>query len=214
MRQLLMAVALAAVAGVVGYADEDKKEEKKDAGFPELRKEFMAKYTGAKGDKDAQMSAFKQYAPKFLELAEKSGKDGFDALVFGINIGSMGASPEVKTRAIALLKKDHLENPKLVSVLPMVAGMGKPATPLLKELMDKGANDKLKAAACSALIEGMERSLPEAKGEEAAAIRKEMVELRKVAVDTFKMKDLFIGATLPDLKSEDLNGKAVKLCDY
>jgi len=101
MRQLLLAVACAAVAGVVGYADEDKKEEKKDAGFPELRKEFMAKYTGAKGDKDAQTSAFKEYAPKFIELAEKSGKDGFDALIFGINIGSMASSPQVKAKAIA-----------------------------------------------------------------------------------------------------------------
>jgi len=96
----------------------------------------------------------------------------------------------------------------------MVAGMGKPATPLLKDLMEKGANDKIKAAACSALIEGTERSLGEAKGDEAAALQKEMVELRKVAVEKYKMKDLFVGATLPDLKSEDLDGKAVKLSDY
>jgi thiol-disulfide isomerase/thioredoxin len=38
--------------------------------------------------------------------------------------------------------------------------------------------------------------------------------MRKIAVEKFKLKDLFVGATLPDLKSEDLDGKAVKLSDY
>jgi thiol-disulfide isomerase/thioredoxin len=80
--------------------------------------------------------------------------------------------------------------------------------------MEKGANEKIKAIACSSLIEAKENALAEAKAEEQDKLKKEMAELRKIGVEKFKMKDLFVGATLPDLKSEDLDGKAVKLSDH
>jgi thiol-disulfide isomerase/thioredoxin len=214
MRQLLFAVGLLAVACGVGYTDEDKKEEKKEVGFVELRKEFLDKFRGAKSEDDRK-AALKQYGPKFLVVAEKGGKDAFGATMFAVQIGSMGEIAEVKSKALALLKKDHLASPELGGALPTLAqALGKDAKPLFKELMEKGANDKIKAMACSSLLEALENQLTSAKGEELEKVKKEMAEYRKIGVEKYKMKDLFVGAKMADLKSEDLDGKAVKLSDH
>jgi thiol-disulfide isomerase/thioredoxin len=216
MRQMFMALALVAVAGLVGFA-EDKGEKKEEAPkFTEMRAEFLKKFQGA-DNAEAKTAALKEYGPKFLEYAQKNAKekDAFGAVMFAIQIGAMSKNDQVQKQAVGLLKKDHLGNPEIKNALSMLGrALGAEAGPFMKELMEKGSTDDIKATACSSLIEALENNLAEAKGAEAEKIKKEMAEMRKIAVEKFKLKDLFVGATLPDLKSEDLDGKAVKLSDY
>jgi len=213
MQRALFSVALVAVACLAARADEDKKEEKK-ATFASLQAEFMKKFRAGGDD---QKAALKEYGPKFMEYVEKNTKekDSFGALMFAVQIGAIGKDAALTKKAIERVKKDYLDNPELPRNLQMIAGVaGKEAEPLMKEIMEKAKDDKLKATACSALIEAKENALVNAKGDEAKKIEKEMAELRKVGVEKYKIKDLFIGATLPDLKSEDLDGKEVKLSQY
>jgi thiol-disulfide isomerase/thioredoxin len=207
-----MAVALMAVAGLVGFsADDDNKPS-----FTEMRGAFLKAFQNAE-DQDAKQAAMKEYGPKFLEYAKQNPKerDSFGAIMFAIQIGGIGKMKELQSDALTVLKKDHLANPEMEKALPTVARtLGKDATPFMKELMEKGGTESVKAAACSALLESLEGQLVNASGDEAEKVKKEMAELRKIGVEKFNMKDLFIGAKLPDLKSQDLDGKEVKLSDY
>jgi thiol-disulfide isomerase/thioredoxin len=216
MRQMFMALALVCVAGLVGFA-EDKGEKKEEAPkFSTMRAEFLKKFQGAE-DEEAKTAAMKEFGPKFLEYAQKNAKekDAFGAVMFAIQVGAMSKNDQVQKQAIGLLKKDHLANPEIKNALPMLGRfLGAESGPFMKELMEKGSTEEIKATACSSLIEALEGKLADAKGDEAEKIKKEMAEMRKIGVEKFKMKDLFVGATLPDLKSEDLDGKAVKLSDY
>jgi len=213
MQRILLSVAVAALACLTVRADEDKKEEKK-ATFLSLRTEFIKKY---QGDADEKAAAMKEYGPKFLEYAEKNSKekDAFGAVMFAIQIGGIGKNPDLTKKAIDLFKKDHLDSPQLGGALSILTrAAGSEGSGLLREIMEKSKDNKIKATACSALLEAKENALVNAKGRNADKLKSEMAELRKIGVEQFKMKDLFIGATLPDLKSEGLDGKEVKLSQY
>lgn len=212
MNRALFTVAVVAVVCLAARADEDKKEEK--ANFASLQKEFITKF---RAGGDAQKEAIKEYGPKFLEYAQKNTKekDAFNAAMFAVQIGGFSKNADLTKKAVEVVKKDFIDHPMLPGALNMIASVGgKDAEPLFKELMEKGKDDKVKASAVSALLEAKEKGLESAKGEDAAKIKKEMADLRKIGVEKYKMKDLFVGATLPDLKSEDLDGKEVKLSQY
>ena len=215
MQRLFLAVALLAVACGSGRSDEDKKD-KKPASMEDLKEELGQKFRAAEG-KEAKEKLLKEYVSRFLEVAEKGGKseDALEAISLTIRLGARTGEAAAVAKAKALLRKNHLDNKNLASMLPMLAGaMGDEAAPLLKEVMEKGANDKIKAAACQALLEAKERELEEATGNAAEKIKKEMAELRKTGVEKYKMKDLFVGGTLPDLTSENLEGKKETLSQY
>lgn len=218
MQRLLLGAALLAAVCLAVRA-EDKKDEKKEekADFSSLRMQFITKFRGATSPDDRQ-EALKEYGPKFLEMAESSGKgkDGFGATVFALQIGGMSKNAQLTDKAIATFKKNHLDSPLLAGdAMSAIAGaLGDKASPLMKEIMEKGATDEIKAAAVSSLLEAKEKALVDATGDDKKKIEQEMADLRKVGVDKYKLKDLFIGAKLPDLKSEDLKGKEVKLSDY
>jgi thiol-disulfide isomerase/thioredoxin len=215
MRQLLLAVGLLAVACGVGYTDEDKKETKKDQTYLELRDEFLKKYRAEK-DEDAKKGVMKEYGPKFMAMAKQKKKDGFGAAMFAIQIGQISSNNELKDEALGLIKTEYINDPEMakggLSTLERV--MGKDYKPFLRETMEKSKAIEVRAAACSALIEPLENALAKAEGAEAEKIKKEMGELRKLGVEKFKMRDIFIGGKMDDLKSEDLDGKAVKLSDH
>ena len=218
MQRLFLAAALLAVSCQNALPADDKKEEKKDekAGFPALRAEFIKKFRAAE-DEEGKLKALKEYGPKFMEMAEKGGKskEAFGATVFALQIGSLSKNPAMKAKAVALLKKNHLASEELGGALSVVAGaMGDQSGPFFKELMEKGANDKIKKAATLALIDDLEGRLLSADPKKSAAIRKELADLTKVAVKKYEAKDLFVGSKLPDLKSENLAGKEEKLSQY
>ncbi|MFQ3593693.1 MAG: TlpA disulfide reductase family protein [Gemmataceae bacterium] len=217
MRQMFIAVALVAVAGLVGFAEDKKDDQKQETqSFTEIRNAFLKKFRGASNEEDRD-AALKEYGPKFVAYAQKNPteKDAFGAVMFAIQIGSIGKNDQITKQAVGLLKKDHLANPEIKNALPMLGRfLGSETGPFMKELMDKGGTEEIRATACSSLIEALEDKLAEAAGEEAEKIKKEMAELRKIGVEKYKMKDLFVGATMMELKSEDLDGKAVKLSDY
>jgi thiol-disulfide isomerase/thioredoxin len=217
LRLLVTTGLLAALCFPAGAAD-DKKEDKKDdkVSFTALRDAFLKKFRGATDDEGRQ-SALKEFGQKFIDVAEKEcdSKDGFGACMFGIQIAQLSKNGEMKTKILGLIKKHHLGNAELEGTLPMLANiLGNEASDFMKNLMEKGGTDKLKAAACSALLEAKENALVKASGDELKKLQKEMAELRKVGVEKFKMRDLFIGATLPDLKSENLKGEEEKLSKY
>ena len=217
MRQWFMALVLVAVAGLVGFAEDNKDDKKQDTStFSEMRAEFLKKFRGADNE-EARNAALKEFGPKFLAYAQQNptNKEAFGAVLFAMQIGAISKNDQITKQAIGLLKKDHLGNPEIKNALPLLDRfLGAESGPFMKELMEKGGSDEIRATACSNLIESLEAKLAKASGEEADKIKKEMADLRKIGVEKFKMKDLFVGATLPDLKSEDLDGKAVKLSDY
>jgi len=214
MRQLFFAVGLLAVACGVGHT-EDKKEEKKESAFGPLRKEFLDKFRAAKDDVSRQ-EAMKQFGPKFLEFAEKNPKEAeaFEALMFAFQIGSMSDNPAMLKKALAQLTRDHAEGEKIAGAVSLLGTVGGPdAAPLLKKLYESHPTAKAKPTTLTAYIGALERGLLTADAKASKDLRKQIDELRQDAVKTHKMKDLFVGAKMPELKSEDLGGKEVKLSD-
>ncbi|MBY0228278.1 MAG: TlpA family protein disulfide reductase, partial [Gemmataceae bacterium] len=117
--------------------------------------------------------------------------------------------------ALGLLKENHLGNAGLPDALPLVASvLEDDAGPFFADLMEKGRPDALRAAACTALIEAKEAALLDAGEETRARLMKEIAALRKTAAGDLKMKDLFVGAAMPELKSETLDGKEERLSKY
>lgn len=207
-RLLLLAMGLVATGffSVTRADDEDAKPT-----FPEVRKEFMDKFRKVV-ERD---ELFKEYGPKFLELAEAKGEDGFGSLMLSLQIAGVSNNAEMKKQSLELLKKHHLDSKELPSAMSTLASiLGSDAIGFWEELMEKGPNQELQAAACAALLEAKEQELLDAKGEEAEKLKTEFAALRKVGVEKYEIKDLFVGAALPDLKSEDLEGNEVKLSDY
>jgi len=223
MQRLLLAAALLATVGLVARADEKdakKPDEKKDekANLMDLQKEFIGKFQAAKGDEKAQQAAMTEYGPKFMKIAEAEGKskDGFGAVMMAAQIAFRSKNAEMKKKAAALLKQHHADSDQLNARSLQLIGLvlADEARPLLKEIMKNGKDAAIKKAAFEGLLQGAENALLDAKDDEAKQLEKDLAEYRKVGLDKYKMKDLFIGSKMPDLKSEDLKGKEVKLSDY
>lgn len=219
MQRFILAAALLAAVCPTVWADEkkDAKKEEKKKNLAALQKEFFGKFNTA-GSAKARDEVMAEYAPKFLAIAEseKDTKDGLQATIFVAQIGYRANKPDLKKKAGELLMKHHTKSESLnedtLSMLSFV--LGKESKPLLTEIMKNGANDDVKKAAFTGLVQAAESSLVDAKTDEAKQVEKELADYRKIGVEKYKMKDLFIGATMPELKSQDLKGKDVKLSDY
>src|SRR5262249_19617585 len=111
---------------------------------------------------------------------------------------------------------------------------------LVREVLEKNPNRKVKAKACAALIEAEEQSLQNAYTAKAdPATRAEFEEemgkegVKKMIADIPNqekelaaltsqlrgdlkgvVRDVYVGAKMPDLVSEDLKGNTVKLSDH
>jgi thiol-disulfide isomerase/thioredoxin len=186
MCRLLVGMCLLALAGVAVRAADDTKPQQKPG---DMFKELVQKYRAAKpADRPGLLETYSQ---KFLDYAKNSKDDsGLDAL----NIVLKQLPPNIKGnpqgKATELLKTNYVNN--------------------------KEAPKAARAKACTIYLGAQEAIVSSGRDAKAvAAAKKEMAEVRKLASEELKglVKDMFVGAPMPDLKSKNLEGKDVKLSD-
>src|SRR5947209_3963941 len=152
------------LAAVLARADDPPKTPPTPAQqFEALNKEYQEAQTAyqkasqaAKTD-DERRKAFEEKYPKpaafsgrFLELAEKNPKDpvAVDALVWVIQ-NDQGGAQSYAGKALAILQRDHVADPKMGQVCTSLAYGYDPATvPFLRAVLEKNPKREAQGAAC------------------------------------------------------------------
>jgi thiol-disulfide isomerase/thioredoxin len=187
MKRVLVGTCVLLLAVVAVRAAEEKPVGET---YKAMFKELVTKYQAAKAGKERD-DLLTSYGEKFVDLAKKNIKDpgAVDVLV---NVLSLPI-PETK------------DGPK------------SKATAMLKGVIDdKTADKKLRAKALTAYLGAQESVVMNGKDANAVeTAKKEMAECRKLIETDLKgqVKDLYVGATMPELKSKNLEDKEVKLSD-
>jgi thiol-disulfide isomerase/thioredoxin len=192
MRRLLIGTWVLTLAVVALRAEEEKSVvEIQKALFQELLKKYPAAGTAKE-----KQEVLTDYSQKFVDLA----KSAFD------------------------LSKNRRGGAS-VDILALVVGFPLPftkdgpqskAAALLKNIINKSDDKEVRVKALNAYMGAQEKVLMNSKNAKAiAAAKKEIERYRKVIKSDFKdeIKDLFIGSTMPELKSKNLDDKDVKLSD-
>jgi len=186
-RLLIGTCVLALAVFAVRAADDDTKPQKPKAIFMELVQKYRAAKTQAE-----RGALLETYSQKLLTYAEKHSKeaDAIEALVMVIQQLPPNIKGNPQAKAMVSIKKNFVDN--------------------------KEAPKAARAQACGIYMGAQENIVTSSKDAKAvAAAKKEMEEIRKLAKDELKglVKDVYVGATMPELKSKDLAGKEVKLSD-
>jgi len=148
------------------------------------------------------------YAPKMLELAEKHPKDpaAVDALIWAATRGIKAEKDAPKTKALAILQRDHVKSEKIGPIFGALAhNLTAETEKFAREVMDKNPDRKIQAQASLALVEGL-------KNKGRATESEKLLEM--VAK---KYSDLGLplkGLKSPDITGVDQDGKKFKLSDY
>jgi len=190
MYRLLVGTCVLALA-VVAVRAEDKNEKKsvKDT-YDTMFKELLGKFQKA-ASKEAKDKVVTEYSDKFVDLAKSNPKDVFSVNILSnvLNFPMPDTKDGPKVKALALLK-GYIDDPKADKKVRVKAFKGY-----------MGAQEKIITAA------------GDAKAVDAA--KKEMETYRKLIKTDFKgeVKDLYVGGTMPELTSKNLEDKEVKLSD-
>lgn len=224
MSRLLVGCLVLTLAAVAVRGDDEKapakdkpKQEPAAAAYKSLMQETVKAFRSAETPQE-KTKVLDKYSPKFVEFAEKHAKEpvALQALLTVVMMPSTGGKDSPKSKAIELLKKDHATSKEIAPLLRQLAmrdseGIGE----FLKAVIAKNPDKNVRAKALEAVIASRENALVGADEEKAAAIRKEIEEHRKLITDEYKglIKDLFVGAKMPELTSKNLEGKEVKLSD-
>ncbi len=212
------------------------------------QEEFEKAYREAKTD-DERNKAFREkypqgekYAGRMLKIAEGDPKDtaALDALVWIMQNAGYGAEAN---KAIDLLLKDHIDNPKIDSVCGNLAySDSASAEKFLRTAMEKSPHRSVQGQAAYALGRFLQRRSqrhrglgfnpfakqadPKTAAAEAEKLFEQVAEkygdlphyrgsLAKAAQgDLFEIRNLVIGKVAPDIEGEDIDGKTFKLSDY
>jgi hypothetical protein len=130
--------------------------------YQDAEQAFQKAYQEAKTDAERQKAFEDKYpqpqkfAPRFLELAEKSPKDpvAVDALVWVVTnrFGRTGGKDGPVAKAFALLGRDHIASEKLGQVCESLAyGSDKQSETFLRTLLDKSPHRDVQGQACLVL---------------------------------------------------------------
>jgi hypothetical protein len=247
---LLLAVAPVLGAGrVIAQPDSTPKEQ-----YTSIVKEFQKEqnqwqkaYTDAKTAEERKKLLDSRpgvgpTAEKLVQLAGKSPKDevAFDALFWVLS--TVGNGPHAE-KALDLITKQYLEDPRVAKVLPIFARPISGNDKLLQTIFDKNFDKAVKGFAtfylaqnlnnqaaaaerqkktdmasdfrrrAEALFERADKEFGDVK--DAAEINGKSRTLRDlVEPELFELRFLVVGKTAPDIEAEDLDGKAFKLSDY
>jgi hypothetical protein len=102
-------------------------------------------------------------APRFLEVAEKHPQDpaAFDALTWiVVNCARSPASIPARTKAVAILSRDHVRSEKLGAICQSLANSYDEDTAiLLAAILDKNLSKDVRGEACLALVQQHGRRL-------------------------------------------------------
>jgi thiol-disulfide isomerase/thioredoxin len=219
----LLALALAAP----GLRADDKPAKAED--YKALQKEFTQAQTKLQEKQKELVQAFQKaktqeekkeiakkfetlqkeldkFGARFLAYAEKNPKapDAYDALFQTLRLsgGPMGKSG-LWGKAMAALQKDQVKNENMAKLVPLLGGSKDEATiKLLKAIVEQNPNPKTQAHACKALAKSPNKD----DADKYAKLLKDKY------ADVFP--DLSVGKKAPEVVSQDLSGKKVKLSDY
>jgi thiol-disulfide isomerase/thioredoxin len=193
---------------VVAQAD-DTKAQNPDAMFQEL----VAKFRQTKNPKD-QQKLFSDYSGKFLAMAEKNANKlpAVKALAYVLQIPSNNAKDSPQTKAKAALKKyaDNKDAPKDVRAHAAKA-------------MIKATENSMRMANAVKNNAQFRAQMEKAQGKEAVEKLLAGIETGNKEIKGYKdllagdlkgvFPDLSVGQPAPEVVSEDINGKPVKLSD-
>jgi len=193
----------------------DKKPEQT---LKDLRQELDDALDSAKTEA-AKGRVMKNFAGRFVQFAEKNPKDS-DAivalLIAVVNLPADGGKDSPRTRALEVLRKDYSDSKELGKyVREFSMTEGDDVVELLKEVLAKNPDRETRADALKVIIGNREQALADAgDAKRSEAVLKEIEAYRK-RIGAFKdlVKDVFVGATVPEVQSKDLDGKEVKLSD-
>jgi len=202
---------------------------------------LVKEYRDAKTEKDKQ-ELFKVYGGKLVKWAKDNPKDtkALEALNYVMQLPAQATPGSPKAEALALLRKEYAKSPRIATYLSDWASSddAEVAT-FVKEVFEKNPDKKVRVQAGVAFVEGKEQNLGMAywakadstfraryekfAGKEATKKMIDSIPANEKELKTFltklrtdfkgEFKDLFVGAPMPELQSEDLKGNKVKLSD-
>jgi thiol-disulfide isomerase/thioredoxin len=223
--------------------EEKKKEQKPAEVYKAVMQEAIKEYRAASSEEDRQkvLKACAGKLLDLAEKNPKDpvASQALVTLITGLPLPESKDGP--KAKAIALLKQDHVKSKAIGNHLKqLVSGGDEGGLAVVKAVIEQNEDKGVKAKACEALVGHLENSLgmaywvkhdseirPEfekAYGKakvkkmiaDIPAQEKDLTEALKTLRTEFKgelKKDLHVGAPMPELTSEDLDGKKVKLSD-
>ncbi len=172
-------------------------------------------------------SPLPKFAPRFLELGEKLGKDAaaVESLSFAIRLDGRGANGQ---KAMEILERDHYNSPQLAALVPMLRSFRTPAADkLLATVTEKSTDPALQGSLLMSKAAALKANNPT----EAEKLYNQVIakyasaktgtgtttlgELAKSEIAAMKgAADFAVGKAAPEIEGEDLNGAKFKLSDY
>jgi len=225
MQRLLLASLLVVGTLVVASRADDEKDKKKkespsQAAFQAIMQAAIKDFRAATAADDKQ-KVLKEASDKLIKLARDNPKDpiAIQSLTTVMTMPLQDSSKEgQKAKAFEILKQDYKDSDLLATSIPQLAmSNNKEINDFVKLLADTGTNKKVRAAAVSAMLNSTDSALAENKDEKKGEELKATIEkYRKIAATDLKgmVKDLCVGAKMPELTSKNLDDKEVKLSDY
>jgi thiol-disulfide isomerase/thioredoxin len=264
MRRLLAGLLVVAVGALAGHADDNTPIKESEA-FTKLKKEFDDALEQFNADQNAAVKAIKgaktpeektqaedklkaviknapfaKFAARFLEFAEKNPKDpsAFNAAHLAVSLAGGDVKDATWGKIIALLQTRYAATPDIKRVVGLLAYENDPiADMLLRDVMDKNPDRKVKAYTCRTLIASRQSSISlveslkkdedqrklyeERLGKEkvekmmahVGQTKKELEEFKQLFKDKFSdvYPDLSVGKPAPEFISKDVDGKEFKL---
>jgi thiol-disulfide isomerase/thioredoxin len=203
----------------------------------EQRKEVQKKYNELMSDVPGP-----RFGARFLAFAEKHPQDpaAVEALTLALqNSGGPRGSDGAWPKIMDLLHK-HAQSPQMAGVVHLLGGLPDPAAEkLLREILARNPDHAVQGRAAQALARTTEQEAqlaerlqanPELRGRVEKQLGKELVANLTAHADAYKKEheklarevkekysdvvpDLSVGKKAPEVVSQDVNGKKVKLSD-
>jgi thiol-disulfide isomerase/thioredoxin len=237
MRQLLLGCVCLGLVALTAWADEKEATPKEI--FQELVQKFQKSKPGP-AERTQLFGTYAKKLVDYAKANVKDEAKVFDALGYVFQIPLEDGKDSPKAQAVELLKKDFAKSKKIGDFLPRLTagGADEETISLMKAVMQKNEDKAVKAKACMALAKALEDGIGMAlwlkhdasiRGQYEKQVGKEKVKKMvdglaeqekelKAALATLRTdyksevkKDLYTGAKMPELTSEDLEGKKVKL---
>jgi thiol-disulfide isomerase/thioredoxin len=209
MHRLFIGMCVLALA-VVAVSAQEKKAPTPDSIWGEL----VGKFRAAKTDAERQ-TLFAEYRKKFLDFAEKSNdkEAAVKALGFVLQIPDTAGKDSMHAKALGILKKDYAENKDVSKVARAhaVKALMKNSEQNLQKVKQIKGNPAARAFYEKQMgKDGVEKLLASVDSTE-----KDLKGYRELLNGDLKgiFPDLSVGAQAPEVVSQDLDGKKVKLSD-
>lgn len=241
MRRLLCGLCALGLLVLASQADDAKLTAASKA-FKVMEKEFLDKINDKTLAAKDRTELLDSSAKKFFEHAQKNARDdsAFDALVYVLRMTRPSKDKDdIGNKALATLKQGHLKNKKITSALGALFQRDQDASALVQQIVAQNPDRKVQVKTLKTLKmyreqmgqmaqrlkenEKLKEQFEKIRGKEYVQelldnAEKHAAEIKSLD-KTIKEKyaglfpDLSIGKAAPEVISQDLDGKKVKLSD-